>query len=282
MRINSQRLQSLFGEGEVYFKEKSFNQPFKKDLATLNVDIDSLRGFLLLGGVQEGTQNLINDIHGPAESPNRELLLTFKQTQSYWKGPTYFFGPKETFLIAINLAYHYRDTISYYDRLSARYAQKAEEIGLSVSPLSPEKAKLKAIKKYFQKSEELLHEDPELEETIKLYKGIKTFDEARECRSYDRDKSNNLLKQAKEHFCELLKRGKQHSTAITFLGIIEALLGRVESALNFLVKAADLVFNPKPIYTLMAKLFKVIRMRNASKFYKKKSVTGHTRLSLVS
>lgn len=282
MKLRGNRLQRLFGEGEQLHQEIPFHQPFKKDLGTLNVDIDSLRGFLMLGGVEERTQSLLDDIHGPTKAPSKELLLTFKQTQSYWKSPTYFMGPKENFVIAINLAYHYRDIISYYDRKSTIYAKRAKEAWLSCSPVSPETAKLRNIAKYFSATYEHLYEDPELEDTIKLYQGIKKFDEARACRTYNKSKSNDLLRVAKTHFVDLLKRGKEQSTVITFIGVIEALLGRVESALKFLVQAADLVFNPRPIYKLMSKLFKVIRMRNASSFYGKKSVTGHTRMCLVS
>lgn len=282
MKIRAQKLNGLFGETTLEKTKAIKKEPFKKELKNLNVDLDSLRNFLLLGAVEKETETLLNDIHGPSELPSRELLLTFKQTQSYWKGPTYFMGPKENFIIAINLAYHYRETISYYDRKSSLFKDQANKAGLSVSPISGEKAKLKTIARYFKASHDQLHEDPELETTLKLYHGIKHFDEARKCRSYSKEKSNDLLKKSKKHFMDLLRSGKESHTAITFLGIIEALLGRVEAALKFLVQAADIVFNPKPIYKLMAQLFKVIRMRNASHFYKKKSVSGHTRLCLVS
>lgn len=283
MIIKGTRLQGLFGEVRPQFEELPPHQPFKKDLEALTVDVDTLRGFLLLGGVEERTQDLLNDIHGPVEAPNKELLLTFNQTQSYWKkSPTYFNGPKENFIIAINLAYHYRGIISYYDRKSKVFEERSQKAGLNCSTVSGETAKLKTIERYFKATYDGLYEDPQFETTLKLYKGIKNFDEARECRSYNKEKSDQLLKVAKTYFKDLLKGGKELSTAITFLGIIEALMGRVESALRFLVRAADMVFNPRPLYKLMGKLFKILRMRNASSFYKRKSVTGNQRLCLVS
>ncbi len=282
MKIRSHKFQGLFQEAEVHFEELP-RKTYKKDLSKLAVDMNSLRGFFMLGGVDERTQELLDDIYGPTDFPNRELLLTFNQTQSFWKkSPTYFYGPKENFVIAINLAFHYREVISYYDRKSAIHTKRAAKAGLSVSPISPEKAKLKTIEKYFKASYDCLHEEPEFEETIKLYKGIKTFDEANSCREYNLEESKKKLRKAEKYFCEILKKGQQKTTAITFLGLIEALLGKVESALLYLVKAADLVFNPSSIYKIMAKLYKVLRMENAALFYRKKSLTGHRRLRLVS
>ncbi len=278
MRINGQRLQGLFGESDYQVPKVEIKNSWHKNLSQLDVSIDSLRGFFYTGSLKEGTKSLIKNIHGPVLKPNKELLLTFKQTQSYFKEPTYYMGPKENFIIAINLAYHYRDVINYYDRKHSLYLKKAQSVGLSVSPISAEKGKLKTIDKYMQASRDLMYEDPEFQDTLTLYNGIKYYDEARVCRSYDLKKSKGLLKDAKKEFIELLKKKKEIPTVVTFLGIIEALLGRVESALKFLVHAADLVFNPRSIYSLMSKLFNVIRMKKAALFYKRRSKNGITRL----
>ncbi len=264
MRIHGQRLQGLFGEKKSLDFIEIDEDHLSKNLSKMNVNIDSLRGFFMLGGVKEGTQTLISDIHGLDDKPNRELVLSFQQLQSYWKVPTYYMGPKEHFVIAINLYFHFKDIVSYYDRHPS---------------VSCEKRKVETIERYLAKSKSMLHEDPELENTLILYKGIKHYDEARECRSYDPKKSKKLLKTAKVQFIELLKKKVETPTVVTFLGIIEALLGRVESALQFLIHAADLVFNPQKIYGLMSKLFNVIRMKKASLFYRRRARTGSIRFS---
>ncbi len=267
MRVSGKKFQGLFGESNQKAPIPKNDKVWQKNLTQLNVDIDSVKGFFLLGGATTHTQSLISDIEGPLERPNRELLLTFNQSQSYWKLPTYYMGPKEHFIIAINLAYHYRDSINYYQREAGPHRFTSKET-----------AKIKKINLHLQITNARLHEEPDLEDTLCLFRGIKYYDEARECTGQNKSKSKTLLRKAKDAFLSLLEKNKEIPTVVTFLGIIEALLGRVESALKFLVHAADLIFNPKIIYKIMSKLFNILRMRKAALFYKRRSKSGLTRL----
>jgi hypothetical protein len=239
-------------------RKDTLESMFNKRLADLPVNSDSISQYMQNNGGGKKTRKLLTHICGERKDDKASLRLAWKQVRQHMFQPEIYFTPSESFVLAVNIRGHW---IEHLHATKRKLKQSGRTLGMS-----GESAKERIIEKFLNRAKDWKDEDEDrspLSDDILLYEGICDFDDALRTKRRCKKEYKKTLVKAKKKLIKCLERRTEDRISVSLLGVILGLQGKAKTALNFLISATKVVYDPEFFSMLVHKIYQILKLRES-------------------